>query len=178
MDATTVYIVLVVMLLGAFFIGVFFGAHYFTAIPDIQNNSFINSSDKRKSDAQQTDSESRTKSRLDMLELQPGSIRATRTRDRTGSLSREGRQEIIDSTLDFNRLGAGDARNASEFQKIVGIGPIIEEKLNHIGIYNYNQLANMNDKDIDIITTLITFFPERILRDDWRGQAKTLMDKK
>jgi len=165
------------MLLGAFFMGIFFGANSFSATPHAQHSKFPELQDDQSNDAQQTGAENRAENRLDMQELQPGGIRATRTRDRAGSLSREGRQEIIDSTLDFNRLGRGDIRNASEFQKIVGIGPIVEEKLNDIGIYNYGQLANMNDKDIEVITKLIDFFPRRIFRDDWRGQAKKLMIK-
>jgi predicted flap endonuclease-1-like 5' DNA nuclease len=59
--------------------------------------------------------------------------------------------------------------------KIEGIGPYIEERLNNIGIYNYDQISKLEVSDIRIITELIEFFPGRIERDNWVKQANALI---
>ena len=59
--------------------------------------------------------------------------------------------------------------------KINGIGPYIEQKLNEIDIYTYRQISNLKEADIRTVTELIDFFPGRIERDDWVGQAAALL---
>jgi len=58
---------------------------------------------------------------------------------------------------------------------IAGIGPFIENKLNDIGIYTFEQITQLDDELIGYITEAIQFFPGRIQRDDWVGQAKKLL---
>lgn len=60
-------------------------------------------------------------------------------------------------------------------QKIEGIGPFIEEQLNHIGIYTFKQISQFDDEIINLVTLAIRFFPGRIKRDNWRGQARELV---
>ncbi len=57
---------------------------------------------------------------------------------------------------------------------IRGIGPFIERKLNELGIFTYEQLAALDDELIEQLTVAIEFFPGRIKRDDWVGQARRL----
>jgi len=57
---------------------------------------------------------------------------------------------------------------------ITGVGPFVEEKLNAIGIYTFDQISRFTNEDIKTVTKLIDFFPERMERDDWVGQAKNL----
>ncbi|MGK0386573.1 MAG: putative flap endonuclease-1-like 5' DNA nuclease [Patiriisocius sp.] len=78
-------------------------------------------------------------------------------------------------TLDFEIFGFGDKYNPDSLAEIEGIGPYTEEKLNEIGIYNFKQISRLQPKDIYTITNLIDFFPGRIERDDWIGQAKLLI---
>ena len=78
--------------------------------------------------------------------------------------------------LDFDHFGHADTGNSEDLTKINGIGPYIEQKLNDIGIYNYRQLSRFKDEDIRVLTELIDFFPGRIERDDWVGQAEELND--
>jgi len=78
--------------------------------------------------------------------------------------------------LDFDHFGHADTGNSEDLTKINGIGPYIEQKLNEIGIYNYRQLSRFKDEDIRVLTELIDFFPGRIERDDWVGQAEELND--
>ncbi len=58
---------------------------------------------------------------------------------------------------------------------IKGIGPFIEKRLNMIGIYTYHQISEFTPEIIEHVTKAIEFFPNRILRDNWVGQAKKLL---
>jgi predicted flap endonuclease-1-like 5' DNA nuclease len=61
---------------------------------------------------------------------------------------------------------------------ISGIGPAIQKKLNKLGIYSFQQISELTPEMIDEITRAIRFFPDRIGRDNWIGQAAALMRKK
>jgi large subunit ribosomal protein L21 len=69
-----------------------------------------------------------------------------------------------------------DAPNGEpdDLKKILGIGPVLEEKLNGMGIYHYSQIAAFTDDDIASINTHLNF-PGRIERDEWIPQAAELM---
>ncbi|MBT8261510.1 MAG: hypothetical protein KJO05_01730 [Bacteroidia bacterium] len=76
--------------------------------------------------------------------------------------------------LDFESFGYADHDQKDDLTQIMGIGPYIEQKLNEIGICNYSQISKFKETDIRVITELIDFFPGRIERDNWVGQAKAL----
>lgn len=76
--------------------------------------------------------------------------------------------------LNFESFGYADSDARDDLTQIDGIGPYIEQKLNEIGIYNYEQISRFTEADIRVVTELIDFFPERIERDNWVGQAKAL----
>jgi len=61
-------------------------------------------------------------------------------------------------------------------KKIGGVGPFIEEKLNRIGIYTFEQIASMTTEQAGKINEAIEFFPGRIQRDDWVSQARDMMN--
>jgi predicted flap endonuclease-1-like 5' DNA nuclease len=77
--------------------------------------------------------------------------------------------------IDFTRIGAGIFENKDNLQVIKGIGKTVELKLHLIGIFNYKQIANFNEDDIDIVNKAIEFFPGRILKDNWVKQAQKLI---
>ena len=63
-------------------------------------------------------------------------------------------------------------------QLIKGIGPVMENLLNEVGIFHYNQLARMNESDCLWVSDRIRTFPKRIKRDRWQQQAVELdLDK-
>ena len=70
-------------------------------------------------------------------------------------------------------LFATPAGDADDLKKITGVGPVLEKKLNALGITRFDQVANFSDEDIAKIDDALNF-KGRILRDDWIGQAKTL----
>ncbi|GJM02005.1 MAG: hypothetical protein DHS20C08_05060 [Rhodomicrobium sp.] len=73
----------------------------------------------------------------------------------------------------FEGLSAPNGE-ADDLKKIDGVGPVIEKKLNELGIYHYTQIAELSKEQADAIDNAIAF-KGRIERDDWLGQAKKLM---
>ncbi|MEM6641965.1 MAG: hypothetical protein AAF616_03215 [Bacteroidota bacterium] len=66
------------------------------------------------------------------------------------------------------------ASQKDDLTKIKGIGPFIEKKLNSLGIYTFEQIESFTPDTVEKVTDAIQFFPGRIDRDDWVGQAKRL----
>ncbi len=60
-----------------------------------------------------------------------------------------------------------------DLTKIKGVGPFIEKRLNMIGIYTFQQLAELSPEMIDRVGAAIEFFPHRIVKDNWAGQARS-----
>ncbi len=71
-----------------------------------------------------------------------------------------------------------EAHPKDDLTMINGIGPFIEKQLNDIGIFTFEQISQMNQADIEAVTREIGYFPGRIEKDDWVGQAKALADIK
>ena len=65
-----------------------------------------------------------------------------------------------------------------DLKEVKGVGPFIEEKLNKLGIYTFEQISQFDDQLVEQVTIAIAFFPGRIQRDDWVGQAKKLHQAK
>jgi predicted flap endonuclease-1-like 5' DNA nuclease len=66
-------------------------------------------------------------------------------------------------------------KNKDDLKMISGIGPVIEAKLNDIGIFTFKQISEFTPQTIDYVTSSIKFFPDRIGRDNWIGQAAALV---
>lgn len=60
-----------------------------------------------------------------------------------------------------------------DLKKIGGVGPVIEQKLNDLGIFHYWQIAAFTKDDIKEVDDGLNF-KGRIERDDWVKQAKDL----
>ena len=73
-----------------------------------------------------------------------------------------------------NRIKSATVAEKDDLRKINGIGPFIEEKLNDLGIYTFEQVSQLDDSLIPTLTAAIEFFPGRIDRDEWVGQADRL----
>ncbi len=82
------------------------------------------------------------------------------------------------SELDFDRIGRATAEEADDLTQIVGVGPFLAKKLHAVGIYTFRQVANFTKEDMANVNDIIEFFPGRIERDDWAGQAAEIERKK
>lgn len=80
--------------------------------------------------------------------------------------------------LNFARIGLAAHTEADDLQEISGIGPFFEKKLHSLRIYTFRQLASCTPTDVEQIANIIEFFPDRIERENWVGQAKELHRKK
>jgi len=79
------------------------------------------------------------------------------------------------------QASAGDAAELADrddLKMIKGVGPAIEKTLNDLGIYRFNQIAEMSEFDIDRVAQQLRGFRSRIYREDWIGQARTLQYQK
>jgi len=74
--------------------------------------------------------------------------------------------------------GRDVAPGRDDLQQIKGVGPAIEKTLNELGIYRFNQIAEMSEYDIDRVARELRGFRSRIYREDWIGQARMLQYEK
>jgi len=65
------------------------------------------------------------------------------------------------------------AGEADDLKKISGVGPVLEGKLNELGIYTYAQVAAFTPEDIANVDERLSF-KGRIDRDGWLAQAAEL----
>ncbi len=87
-------------------------------------------------------------------------------------------QDKINSLL--GSVGSFDpqTQKADNLKQINGIGPVMERKLHELGIYTFEQVSKMTDREYDMLDSITGEFPGRAKRDDWAGQAKVLKNKK
>lgn len=65
--------------------------------------------------------------------------------------------------------------SADDLKQISGLGPVLEGKLNEVGIYHFWQIAAWDEDEIAWVDTTLNF-KGRIERDDWISQAKRLAE--
>tara|TARA_B100000508_G_scaffold141092_1_gene146395 strand:- start:49640 stop:51418 length:1779 start_codon:yes stop_codon:yes gene_type:complete len=73
-------------------------------------------------------------------------------------------------------IGEASADEKDDLKKINGLGPVMETKLNEIGVFTYAQLAKMTTAEYALLDELTGTMPGRAEKDDWAGQAKELMN--
>jgi NADH-quinone oxidoreductase subunit E len=72
-------------------------------------------------------------------------------------------------SLEVPREGGPD-----DLKRIKGIGPRLEELLNSLGYYHFDQLAAWTAEEVAWVDSNLEGFNGRATRDDWVGQAKVL----
>ncbi|MDP3312114.1 hypothetical protein [Lutibacter sp.] len=158
-ETFTHLIELLFWLIGAFLIGLYFG----------------HAANPKKEESDPYNLESYDEA---IVEVDESKIRATKTFERGGRESLKMENEFhLNEGLDFNYIGYADETTKNNLLEINGIGKKIESKLNSIGIFTFAQISNLRSSDIDKITELLKFFPGRIERDDWVGQAFQLIQQ-
>ncbi|WP_020537253.1 helix-hairpin-helix domain-containing protein [Lewinella cohaerens] len=81
-----------------------------------------------------------------------------------------------DKTVLYDKIIVSD-RDKDALTNIEGIGDFLEKKLNSIGVFSYEDIANWTPGRIDEVTGKIGYIPGRIEKDDWVGQAALLLQK-
>lgn len=72
-------------------------------------------------------------------------------------------------------LLASKPAKVDNLKLIKGIGPGLEKELNGLGVYHFTQMAEFGKSDLEWIDANLTAFKGRCFRDDWTGQAKSLL---
>ncbi|MEM9885312.1 MAG: hypothetical protein AAF849_05410 [Bacteroidota bacterium] len=72
-------------------------------------------------------------------------------------------------------LGKSDASNKDDLTKIKGIGPKYEQQLNDLGIYTYEQVSKMTNKEYEAVDELLGGVKGNGKRYKWAEQAKKLL---
>ena len=72
-------------------------------------------------------------------------------------------------------LGAAREGGADDLKKIKGVGPKLEQTLNELGFYHFDQIAKWTEAEIAWVDNRLKF-KGRIERDGWIDQAKTLAE--
>jgi small subunit ribosomal protein S2 len=62
-----------------------------------------------------------------------------------------------------------------DLSKLPGVGPQLEKKLNEAGVFHYWQIAAMGSADVAALDTKLKL-NGRMAREDWVGQARSLID--
>jgi predicted flap endonuclease-1-like 5' DNA nuclease len=110
-----------------------------------------------------------SKSANQKLETELEECRATK------SIARK--EPVYSDFIAGQRLGISEAsaEDKDDLKLISGIGPVIERKLNDIGIYTFKQISEFTPVAVEQVTAAIKFFPDRIGRDNWIGQAAAFL---
>jgi predicted flap endonuclease-1-like 5' DNA nuclease len=77
--------------------------------------------------------------------------------------------------LYYNRLGVSHKHLANNLTMIKGISLWIEERLNLLDIFTFEQISKLTAADIETITEILEISPGRIKRDKWVLQASDLV---
>ena len=77
----------------------------------------------------------------------------------------------------YDRLGIAHKYEANNLTLIDGLGLWVEERLNLLGIYTFDQISKLTHEDIETITEVLEIIPGRIEKDNWVGQAHELAKK-
>ena len=74
----------------------------------------------------------------------------------------------------YDRLGFAHKHEANNLTLIDGLGLWVEERLNTLDIYTFDQISKLTHADIETITEVLELIPGRIEQDNWVGQAREL----
>ncbi len=89
----------------------------------------------------------------------------------------EVQKDQVDSMLE--RIGTFEPKfqTADDLQKLTAVGPVMEQRLHQLGIYTFEQISKMEQKDFDLLDSIIENFPDDSTREDWVAQANKFKNK-
>ncbi len=88
---------------------------------------------------------------------------------------------LIERLKDFERLsarlaelenGLPDREGADDLKRIYGIGPVLEARLNALGLFRFEQIGRWGDDEIEAFQAQLPEFPGRIRREAWVKSAR------
>ena len=88
---------------------------------------------------------------------------------------------LIERLKDFERLSARlaeleirlpEREAADDLKRIYGIGPVLEARLNALGLFRFEQIGRWGDEEIEAFQAQLPEFPGRIRREAWVKSAR------
>ena len=88
---------------------------------------------------------------------------------------------LIERLKDFERLSARltelepvlpDGEPGDDLKRIYGIGPVLEARLNALGLFRYEQIGRWGDDEIEAFQAQLPEYPGRIRREAWVKSAR------
>jgi len=98
-------------------------------------------------------------------------LSASETSSNTNKVEAPAEPVIQESWKPMGFSSAPDS--VDDLKRIKGIGAVIEETLNKLGIYQFSQISEWTQDNISWVENFLAF-PGRIQREDWIDQAKAL----
>ena len=102
----------------------------------------------------------------------------TNTNTNTNTNTEMAEDDLFTSVNKYLDDVAEPGDDKDDLKKIKGVGPVIEKTLNELGIFLFNQIAEMSEFEIDRVAQRLKGFRSRIYREDWMGQARDLQFRK
>jgi predicted flap endonuclease-1-like 5' DNA nuclease len=87
------------------------------------------------------------------------------TKPKRAPVAADGQPEVL--------AGPRSGTTADDLKLISGVGPKLEQTLNELGFYHFDQVAGWRKKEVEWVDSRLRF-KGRIERDDWISQAKIL----
>jgi len=89
------------------------------------------------------------------------------------------KEEVDEASVkeEIEHLEEARSEGKDKLSTIKGIGPVLEEKLNKLGIYHFDQIAVWTVEQQAWIGKELQF-PKRVEREEWVKQAKELLENK
>ncbi|MDH3222927.1 MAG: hypothetical protein OEO23_04360 [Gemmatimonadota bacterium] len=66
-------------------------------------------------------------------------------------------------------------RGKDDLTRIRGVGPVLQRRLNEMGVFSLRDIASWTPDDVDRVQAGLKGFPDRIRRDDWVAQARDMI---
>jgi large subunit ribosomal protein L21 len=84
------------------------------------------------------------------------------------------RSDLEGQTAEMERLRSQATASSGhdDLKQIFGIGPVLEKRLNELGIHFFRQIAQWTTEDIQRLEQQLPKFQKRVERDRWVERAK------
>ena len=86
----------------------------------------------------------------------------------------DGKLEGTDEGTRPEKLSGPRGGKADDLKQIKGVGPKLEQQLNELGFYHFDQIAAWGADEVAWVDANLKGFKGRVSRDNWTQQAKTL----
>ncbi len=103
------------------------------------------------------------------LPARPAPAAARPSRERLQAIAGARRPGDEANLLTHAAFGEGD-----DLTRIIGVGPILTDLLNQVGVYYFWQIADWSPGEVAYVDEKLLHFRGRIERDDWVSQARRL----